>query len=131
MKFTLLLAVVVVAALIGLNRAAGPSVDPNVGVRVVAADPIRLVLPINPDRNVIIAGISGELRSAAGAESSPALSRELEQEIASLSAAYDAQAEELSEVVIRAKATDTHVPLIALAWMPYTEGGDGRLQPAW
>jgi hypothetical protein len=60
-----------------------------------------------------------------------ALSRELEQEIASLSAAYDAQAEELSEVVIRAKATDTHVPLIALAWMPYTEGGDGRLQPAW
>ena len=78
MKITLVLAVIVVAALIGLNRAAGPSVDPNVGVRVVAADPVRLVLPINPDRNVIIAGISGELRAAALAESSPALSRELE-----------------------------------------------------
>jgi hypothetical protein len=78
MKVTLLLAVVAIAAVIGLNRAAGPSVDPNVGVRVVAADPVRLVLPINPERNVIIAGISGELRAAADAESSPALRRELD-----------------------------------------------------
>jgi hypothetical protein len=60
-----------------------------------------------------------------------ALSRELEQEIASLNTAYDAQAEELNEVVVRAKAADIHAPLVALAWMPYTEGSDGRLRPAW
>lgn len=77
MKATLLLVVIAVAALIGLNRAAGPTVDADVGVRVIAADPVRLVLPINPDRNMIIAGISGELRAAADSESSPALSREL------------------------------------------------------
>lgn len=78
MKVALLLALVLVAALIGLNRAVGPSVDPDVGVRVVAADPVRLVLPINPDRNVIIAGISGGLRAAADAEPNPSLAAELD-----------------------------------------------------
>jgi len=77
-KATLVLALVVVAGLIGLNRAAGPSVDPDVGVRVLAGDPVRLVLPINPDRNMIIAGISGELRAAADAEPNPNLAKELE-----------------------------------------------------
>ena len=60
-----------------------------------------------------------------------ALSAELEKEVAALHTAFDAQAEELSEVVIRAKATDIHVPLVALAWMPYVKGEDGRLRPAW
>jgi hypothetical protein len=60
-----------------------------------------------------------------------ALSAELEKEIAVLHTAFDAQAEELSEVVIRAKVADIHVPLVALAWMPYAKGEDGRLQPAW
>lgn len=78
MKATLLLVVVAFAGLIWLNRAAGPSVDPGVGVRVIAADPVRLVLPINPDPNIIVAGISGELRAAADSESSPALSQELD-----------------------------------------------------
>ena len=60
-----------------------------------------------------------------------ALSRELEQEISSLNTAYNAQAEELNEIVIRAKATDINVPLTALAWMPYAAGEEGRLRPAW
>ena len=60
-----------------------------------------------------------------------ALSDELEREVAALNSAFDAQAEELNEIVIRAKATDIDVPLIALAWMPYAEGSDGRLRPAW
>ena len=78
MKAALVFALVAVAALIGLNRVAGPSVDPDVGVRVLAGDPIRLVLPINPDRNMIIAGVSGELRAAADAEPNPKLAKELE-----------------------------------------------------
>ena len=59
------------------------------------------------------------------------LSAELEKEVAALHTAFDAQAEELNEVVIRAKVADIHVPLVALAWMPYTKGEDGRLRPAW
>jgi chromosome segregation ATPase len=60
-----------------------------------------------------------------------ALSRELQKEVAALEASYNAQREELTEVVIRAKSTDIHVPLVGLAWMPYTEDASGRLSPAW
>jgi hypothetical protein len=60
-----------------------------------------------------------------------ALSRDLKKEVAALETAYDAQREELTQVVIRAKSTDIHVPLVGLAWMPYTEDKGGRLRPAW
>jgi len=60
-----------------------------------------------------------------------ALNSELEKEIAALDTAFDAQAEELDEVVVRAKSTDIHVPLIGLAWMPYQADDKGRLKPAW
>ena len=60
-----------------------------------------------------------------------ALSRDLKKEVAALETAYDAQREELTQVVIRAKSTDIHVPLVGLAWMPYTEDEGGRLRPAW
>ncbi len=60
-----------------------------------------------------------------------ALSAELEKEVAALDTAFDAQSEELSEVVVRAKATDIHVPLVGLAWMPYNADDKGRLRPAW
>jgi hypothetical protein len=60
-----------------------------------------------------------------------ALSRQLEQEIAALDTAFDAQAEELDEIIIRAKATDIHVPVLGLGWMPYRADETGRLQPAW
>jgi arsenate reductase-like glutaredoxin family protein len=59
------------------------------------------------------------------------LSRELEKEIAALDTAFDAQAEALDEIVVRAKSTDIHVPLIGLAWMPYQADDKGRLRPAW
>jgi hypothetical protein len=60
-----------------------------------------------------------------------ALNDELEKEVDALEDAYDAQEEALSEIEIKAKAADIHVPLIGLAWMPYRDSGDGRLQPAW
>jgi hypothetical protein len=78
LRTTLLIGVVVVGALMVLNRAAGPAIDPEVGVRVIAADPVRLVLPIDPDRTTIVAGLTAKLAAAAAAESDPVLSRELE-----------------------------------------------------
>jgi len=60
-----------------------------------------------------------------------ALNDELAAEVEALDTAYDAQTEELTEIPIRPKATDVHVPLIGLVWMPYRDIGDGRLQSAW
>jgi len=60
-----------------------------------------------------------------------ALGRELQQEIDALDTAFDAQAETLEEIVVRARATDLHVPFIGLAWMPYVAEDSGRLMPAW
>ncbi len=60
-----------------------------------------------------------------------ALNRELEKEVAALDTAFDAQAEELDEIVVRAKTTDIHVPLVGLAWMPYEADEKGRLRAAW
>ncbi|MFQ5608676.1 MAG: ATP-binding protein [Woeseiaceae bacterium] len=60
-----------------------------------------------------------------------ALSTALEKEVADLNTAYNAQGEELEEIVVRAKSTDVHVPLTGLVWMPYEKNVDGRLSPAW
>ena len=60
-----------------------------------------------------------------------ALSRELKREVAALDTSFDAQTEELDEIVVRAKSTNIHVPLIGLAWMPYQADEKGRLRPAW
>jgi hypothetical protein len=60
-----------------------------------------------------------------------ALSRDLEKEVATLETSFDAQAEELEEIVVRAKSTDIHVPLLGLLWMPYQADEKGRLRPAW
>ena len=60
-----------------------------------------------------------------------ALNSELEKEIAALNMSFDAQAEELDSIVVRAKSTDIHVPLVGLAWMPYRADDSGRLRPAW
>ncbi|MDH5345151.1 MAG: ATP-binding protein, partial [Gammaproteobacteria bacterium] len=60
-----------------------------------------------------------------------ALNAELEREIDALDEAYDGQAEELTEIDVRAKAADVHVAFAGLAWMPYRDTGDGRLEPAW
>jgi hypothetical protein len=60
-----------------------------------------------------------------------ALNAELEKEVAALDTAFDAQGEELDEIVVRARTTDVHVPVLALAWMPYAPDSKGRLRPAW
>ena len=60
-----------------------------------------------------------------------ALNSQLEKEIADLDTSFNAQAEELGEIVVRAKSTDIHVVIAGLAWLPYTKGEDGRLKPAW
>src|SRR5210317_2583 len=59
------------------------------------------------------------------------LNGRLEKEIADLDTNFDAQAEELGEIVVRAKSTDIHVAITGLAWLPYTKGEKGRLKPAW
>jgi hypothetical protein len=60
-----------------------------------------------------------------------ALNQQLEEELDALDTAFDAQAEELEEITVRAKATDVHIPVLALAWMPYAPDSKGRLRPAW
>jgi hypothetical protein len=60
-----------------------------------------------------------------------ALNAELEKEIAALDTAFNAQVEELDEIVVRAKSTDINVALTGLVWLPYTKGEKGRLLPAW
>ncbi|MBT8079226.1 MAG: ATP-binding protein, partial [Gammaproteobacteria bacterium] len=60
-----------------------------------------------------------------------ALNKQLEGEIKALDTAYNAMNEELGEVAIRPKTTDIHVPVIGLAWMPYSKTKDGRLKSAW
>ncbi len=60
-----------------------------------------------------------------------ALNEQLEKDLAALDTAFDAQAEELDEIVVRAKASDVQVTVLALAWMPYSADSEGRLRPAW
>ncbi len=59
------------------------------------------------------------------------LNSDLEKEIAELDTSFDAQSEELSEIVVRAKSTDIHVAITGLVWLPYVKGDGGRLKPAW
>jgi len=60
-----------------------------------------------------------------------ALNAALEKEVADLDTSFNAQDEELKEIVVRAKSTDIHVTLTGLVWMPYTADAKGRLRPAW
>jgi hypothetical protein len=52
------------------------------------------------------------------------------QELDALQASYDAQAERLSEVIVRPKAADIEVRFIGIGWMPYIEDATGELKPA-
>ena len=60
-----------------------------------------------------------------------ALNAALEKEVEALDTSFDAQSEELQEIVVRAKSTDIHVALTGLVWLPYTADEKGRLRPAW
>ena len=57
-----------------------------------------------------------------------ALNAELETEVDALETAYDAQTEELTEILIKPKVADVQVPFIGLLWMPYRERDDGRIE---
>jgi hypothetical protein len=60
-----------------------------------------------------------------------ALNADLEKEVAALDTAFDAQSEELDEIVVRAKSTDINVAITGLVWLPYTKATSGRVVPAW
>ena len=57
-----------------------------------------------------------------------ALQAQVQQEIDALTLGAGA---ELERVDIKAKAADVSVPLVALAWFPFTKDESGKLTPAW
>jgi len=60
-----------------------------------------------------------------------ALNKALAEEVADLDTSFDAQAEELEEIVVRAKSTDIYVAITGLVWLPYATSEKGRQTPAW
>jgi hypothetical protein len=60
-----------------------------------------------------------------------ALNEQASTELAQLTVKFNAQDEELAEIAVRPKSTDIHVPVIGLAWMPYSRDQQGRYRPAW
>ena len=68
---------------------------------------------------------------AAVQEKLSALQAKFDDDVAALDAAYDAQAEELTETRVNPRATDVQIGLLALGWMPYLEDSEGALTPAW
>ncbi|MEL7451398.1 MAG: ATP-binding protein, partial [Pseudomonadota bacterium] len=59
------------------------------------------------------------------------LQQQCEEEIDNLEAAYDAQAEELDEIVIKPKSTDLTVHFVGIAWAPHYRSASGKLEAAW
>lgn len=68
------------------------------------------------------------------------LNSALEAEVAALGSGFNSQDEPLEEIPIRPKATDIHISLIALVWLPYRaddvsgelrSGSQSKLQSAW
>ncbi len=60
-----------------------------------------------------------------------ALEAALQEDIDALDSAFDAQAEELDEIQVKAKATDIAIPMVGLLWMPYRKSEKGKLESAW
>ena len=59
----------VVLAILAFNRLAGASIDPDTPVVVYSADPVKVILPADPDSNVISGYVYSELVAAAKLES--------------------------------------------------------------
>ncbi len=55
------------------------------------------------------------------------LESRIEEELALHADAYDALVDDLETVTVRPKSTDVHVQVVALAWVPWIAGPDGRL----
>ena len=66
---------------------------------------------------------------AAVQEQLQALAEAFDADVAKLDAAYDAQAEKLTDVVVRPKLADIHVELIGLGWLPHGSA-NGATGPA-
>ncbi len=60
-----------------------------------------------------------------------AMEQELAAEIAKLDVEFDAQTEELDEIRVRPKSTDTHIHFVALCWAPYLRKQSGERVRAW
>ena len=60
-----------------------------------------------------------------------ALNEQLSTEVTALAAGFSAQDEPLTEIPVRPKSVDIHVPVIGLTWMPYRKDADGKLVAAW
>ncbi len=59
-----------------------------------------------------------------------ALEEQFQAELDALQGSYDAQAEELKEIVVRPKASDIDLRFLGLGWVPYIEDAAGELKPA-
>jgi len=59
------------------------------------------------------------------------LEAQLQGEIDTLGAGYDAQTEALVRTPLKAKSGDVHVQLVALAWVPFTTDAAGMRREAW
>ncbi len=59
-----------------------------------------------------------------------ALNAAFEADVAELDEAYDAGADELSEILIKPKSTDIEIHVLGLGWVPFRRGADGRLSRA-
>jgi hypothetical protein len=55
----------------------------------------------------------------------------LQGEIDALGASYDAQTEELTSTIVKAKAGDVHIQLVGLAWVPWRRDANGIATQAW
>ncbi|MEO0998029.1 MAG: hypothetical protein AAFX58_10965, partial [Pseudomonadota bacterium] len=59
-----------------------------------------------------------------------ALSAAFEADVAELDDAYDAAADELTEILIKPKSADIEIHALGLGWVPFRRGADGRLSRA-
>ena len=58
------------------------------------------------------------------------LDAELQREMDHIDLAFTPESAELEAITVKARQTDMHVTELALAWVPYRRGADGRLQRA-
>ena len=59
-----------------------------------------------------------------------ALDDALQQDLAAMAEHCDSQRDDLDEVVIRASASNIHIPILGLLWQPYWQAPDGFTEPA-
>ncbi len=59
------------------------------------------------------------------------LTARFERDLAALDEAYDAQGEELEDILVRPRSTQMHVKVCAVAWAPYYRDASGGLEAAW